>query len=263
MYHNYNSLKDSIYKIIENQKSVLNKFPESISRPITQSCSKHLAQFTSYQLPLNRQANTTTGHQDGHHQADQNSASSSTNANLTHSSSANSNSGSSINENNNNNYNQNDKQSSHIIQLETVEQVNWTLENIMYGLTLSHEHQDIIKDCCHIYHDWLTVLLDEPRPFVPQPIRDDPIFYSKKMLWHLYHLFVPRKDTQSVPTKHIMICHGVLTLIESVAKDSKLLRRDLWEEILDFFLAINDAVLSPPFNKRKPAFFANIYYIGL
>ncbi len=64
----------------------------------------------------------------------------------------------------------------------------------MYGLTLSHEHQDIIKDCWNIYHDWLTVLLDEPKTFVPRPIRADPIFYSKKMLWHLYSLFVPRKE---------------------------------------------------------------------
>ena len=52
MYSNYNSLKDSIQREIENQKSVLNKFPEHISRPITQSCSKYLAQFTSYQLPF-------------------------------------------------------------------------------------------------------------------------------------------------------------------------------------------------------------------
>jgi hypothetical protein len=37
--------------------------------------------------------------------------------------------------------------------------------------------------------------------------------------------------------------------MESIAKDSKLLKRDLWEEFLKFFLAINNAVLAPPFNK--------------
>lgn len=52
MYTSYNSLRDVIQKDIENQKSVLNKFPEQISRPIAQSCSKHLAQFTSFQLPF-------------------------------------------------------------------------------------------------------------------------------------------------------------------------------------------------------------------
>lgn len=135
-----------------------------------------------------------------------------------------------------------------MIILETVEQVNWVLENLMYGLTLSHDFQDIIKDCWSVYHDWLCVLLDDPKPFLPQPIRDEPIWYSRKMLWHLYHLFVPRKDAQA-PTKHIMMCHGVLILIEGIAKDSPFLKRDLWEDFLKFFLAVNDAVLAPPFNK--------------
>jgi hypothetical protein len=66
----------------------------------------------------------------------------------------------------------------------------------MYGLTLSLEHQDIIKDCWYIYHDWLSILVDESKPFLPQPIKDEPLIYSKKMLWHLYHLFVPRREAQ-------------------------------------------------------------------
>ncbi len=45
------------------------------------------------------------------------------------------------------------------------------------------------------------------------------------------------------------MCHGVLMLIETIAKDSKLMKRDLWEDFLKFFLAINDAVLAPPFIK--------------
>lgn len=60
MYHGYNSLRESIQREIESQKSVLNKFPESIGRPITQSCSKHLAQFTSFQLPFKAEPTATT-----------------------------------------------------------------------------------------------------------------------------------------------------------------------------------------------------------
>ncbi len=45
------------------------------------------------------------------------------------------------------------------------------------------------------------------------------------------------------------MCHGVLMLIETIAKDSKLMKRDLWEDFLKFFLAINDIVLAPPFTK--------------
>jgi hypothetical protein len=240
MYHNFNSLRESIQKEIESQKSVLNKFPEHISRPITQSVSRYLAQFTSYQLPLKPDRSSNPQDLAEMITSSTNSNNASSSLASANSSSTNSNSGSHINDGS-------DK--THIIQLETSEQVNWTLENLMYGLTLSHEHHEIIKDCWHIYHDWLSVLLDEPRSFLPQPIRDEPIMYARKMLWHLYHLFVPRREGQAAPTKHIMMCHGVLILIESIAKDSKLLRRELWEDFLKFFLAINDAVLAPPFNK--------------
>jgi hypothetical protein len=53
MYSNYQSLRPSIEKEINNQQSVLNKFPDNISRLIVQACAKHLAQFTSSQLPFN------------------------------------------------------------------------------------------------------------------------------------------------------------------------------------------------------------------
>jgi hypothetical protein len=270
MYSNYNSLKESIQREIENQKSVLSKFPENISRPITQSCSKYLSQFTSYQLPFKYETTTKTTQSNEQSTVISTNASSfsSTNNNEagikeeteTHAiNNENSSTANFVEENTNvSSETTTTNQDSHIIhtprantiqfQLETTEQVNWTLENLMYGLTLSHEYQDTIKDCWNVYHDWLSVLLDEPKPFVPQPIKDEPLLYSKKMLWHLYHLFVPRRDLNA-PTKHIMMCHGVLMLIESIAKDSKLLKRDLWEDFLKFFLAINDAVLAPPFNK--------------
>jgi hypothetical protein len=136
----------------------------------------------------------------------------------------------------------------------------------MYGLTLSHEFQDIIKDCWNVYHDWLTILLDEPKLFLPRPIKDDALLYSKKMLWHLYNIFVPRKDANGifflkfflnifdclfflVPTKHSMICHAVLVLLEDIAKNSKMINNDLWENLLKFILAINNAVLALPYNK--------------
>ena len=157
----------------------------------------------------------------------------------------------------------------------------------MYGLMLSLEHQEIIKDCWNVYHDWLSVMLDEPKPFVPHAIRDDPVHYSKKMLWHLYHLFIPRREVAGASgasgsgassactatavtttrnaassisgsssssitsgastnelTKHVMMCHGVLTFIEIIAKESRLLEREkLWQDFLKvmhkmFFLVL-------------------------
>ena len=269
MYNSYNSLRDNIQKDIENQKSVLNKFPEHISRPITQSCSKYLSQFTSFNYHLKSDSSnpssssntTSTSSSQKQAQSSNNpqqtsslSTNSNNNSNLINNQNLANNNSSSNSSNTGSNLTDSNSEKLNIIQLETAEQVNWTLENLMYGLTLSLEYQDIIKDCWNVYHDWLSVLLDEPKQFVPQPIKDDPINYSKKMLWHVYHLFISRKESQQLKTsdltKHIMMCHGVLILIESIAKDSKLMQRDLWEEFLKFFLAINDAVLSPPFNRE-------------
>jgi len=281
MYNNYNSLRDIIQKDIEHQKSVLNKFPEHIARPITQSCSKYLAQFTSYQLPFKSEKPTSD------HSSKSSNQLNTTNLNITiisnelntdntsglnnttsianidnqlnsNTNNQDNNADNNINDNlTNSNSEYNNHEKLNIIQLDSIEQVNWTLENLMYGLTLSLEYQETIKDCWNVYHDWLSVLLDEPKQFVPQAIRDDPINYSKKMLWHLYHLFTPRNKEQTSTvmkstnelTKHIMMCHGVLMLIETIAKDSKLLQQELWEDVLKLLLAINDSVLSQPFNK--------------
>jgi len=152
MYQNYTSLRETIHKEIDNQKSVLNKFPEHISRPITQSCSKYLAQFTSHQLPFKSEKDLT-GPASQHRQSVSNSSNQSTNfnnlsntpnpANVNSNNSANlhsstyQNSPVSINSVQNTVGNQsNSGQASsndnadkgNIIQLDSQEQVNWTLE---------------------------------------------------------------------------------------------------------------------------------------
>jgi hypothetical protein len=48
-----------------------------------------------------------------------------------------------------------------------------------------------------------------------------------------------------------MICHAVLILLEDIAKNSKMLNNDLWENLLKFILSINNSVLSLPYNKGK------------
>jgi hypothetical protein len=111
MYSNYYSLKQLIDKEITGQSSVLNKFPDHIGRPIVQVCAKHLAQYTSSQLPFtmpfkNSPNETTSGLIKD---------SSSINTNLTGSITTNYIIGES-----------NDKLN--IIDLDTVEQVSWTLE---------------------------------------------------------------------------------------------------------------------------------------
>ena len=152
MYQNYTSLRETIHKEIDNQKSVLNKFPEHISRPITQSCSKYLAQFTSHQLPFKSEKDLIGPSQ--HRQSVSNSANQSTNlTNTPIPSNVNSNNSanllistyqnspvsinsvqnttgfSSINQSNSSQASSNDNTDrGNIIQLDSQEQVNWTLE---------------------------------------------------------------------------------------------------------------------------------------
>jgi hypothetical protein len=142
MYNSYNSLRESIQREIENQKSVLNKFPDSISRQITQSCSRYLAQFTSYQLPfksdkisvelatqITQTTTTTSTSTTTQSQSKSQYASNSTNASINNSSTMQQNSSS-------NSGGDSNLDKSNIIQLDTPEQVNWTLEVNFFSLLL-------------------------------------------------------------------------------------------------------------------------------
>ncbi|CAH1959125.1 unnamed protein product [Acanthoscelides obtectus] len=71
--------------------------------------------------------------------------------------------------------------------------VQWCMEVICFGLSLSLTEHEAIKDCVNVYCEWLTALLPNPKICVPQPILDDPNLYSRKMISHLHYLFVPRK----------------------------------------------------------------------
>jgi hypothetical protein len=154
MYHNYTSLREIIHKEIENQKSVLNKFPEHISRPITQSCSKYLAQFTTHHLPFKSDKDLVGPNQ--HRQSVSSNSNQSANFNnLTNTpipSNINSNNPanlhnstyqnspisinsipntaghSSINQSNQNQVLNDNTDRGNMIQLDSQEQVNWTLE---------------------------------------------------------------------------------------------------------------------------------------
>ena len=71
-------------------------------------------------------------------------------------------------------------------------EVTWFMEVIGYGLALPFSDHDTIKDCVNIYCEWLSALLPEPKACVPAPIAQDPNLYARKIVQHLYHLFVPR-----------------------------------------------------------------------
>ena len=49
--------------------------------------------------------------------------------------------------------------------------------------------------------------------------------------------------------RQALLCHRVLRTIESVAKESYILKRATWESLLKFLLAATDSLLSPPTEK--------------
>lgn len=73
-------------------------------------------------------------------------------------------------------------------------EVIWFMEVICYGLTLPLSEHETIKDCVNVYCEWLSTLLPEPKTCVPAPILEEPNKFSRRVLQHLYHIFVPRKD---------------------------------------------------------------------
>lgn len=112
--------------------------------------------------------------------------------------------------------------------------------------------------------------------FIPAAIRAEPNRYACDMLVHLYRLFVPRKtepsecvfslieksaadnanfsfdiflamEARKQLERHVVVCHQVLRLVEAAATNHAImLTPDTWDFILQFLLAVNDALLAPP-----------------
>lgn len=160
-----------------------------------------------------------------------------------------------------------------IARLDTDRDVNWLMEIIGYGLSMPFSltgEQDSVKDCCTIYCEWLTAALlpynehnedskyQQLSKLVPVPIRKDPNRYARKMLSHLYNVFLPRHSSISSSKDHsdaaltavsrqAVLCHRVLRTIESIAHNNfNLMDSQTWDHLLALLLTVNDKLLSAP-----------------
>ncbi|XP_025410091.1 ral GTPase-activating protein subunit beta isoform X8 [Sipha flava] len=135
-------------------------------------------------------------------------------------------------------------------------EVTWCMEVICYGLSLPLSEHDTIRDCVHIYCDWLSALYETPKVSVPKPVCNDPNLYARKIISHFYNLFVPRKGeawtflylnigTDTI-NRQAVLCHRVLRTLHDLSRTSKIIEPETWESLLLFLLAINDALLAPP-----------------
>ncbi|XP_065095232.1 ral GTPase-activating protein subunit beta isoform X6 [Ochlerotatus camptorhynchus] len=140
------------------------------------------------------------------------------------------------------------------------QEVQWCMDVICHGLSLPLSEHDIIKDCVNIYCEWLTALLANPKISVPKPICDDPNTYVRRIIKHLYNLFVPRPGedwpfvyqedlgTDTI-NRQAVFCHRVLRTLQDTAQNSQILTVETWEALLLFLLAINEILLAPPIVK--------------
>ena len=67
------------------------------------------------------------------------------------------------------------------------------MQVICFGMSLPLSEHDTIRDCVHVYCEWLSALHPVPKISVPKPVCDDPNLYARKMISHFHNLFVPRK----------------------------------------------------------------------
>ncbi len=122
----------------------------------------------------------------------------------------------------------------------------WALEIFSFGFTC--EESSIYQLCANIYVEWLKVFENSSINLhsIPSILREKTEFYWSQMFWHLYHLFVIHDEkTADLLTKR-MYTHKVLRQLQTMISQTEL-SMDLWHILLQVFLAIGDAVLSPPY----------------
>ncbi|XP_050081712.1 ral GTPase-activating protein subunit beta isoform X3 [Anopheles aquasalis] len=144
--------------------------------------------------------------------------------------------------------------------LHSDQEVQWCMDVICHGLSLPLSEHDIIKDGVNIYCEWISAVLPQSKISVPKPILDDPNTYVRKIIKHLYNLFVPRPGevwpfiyqeelgTDTI-NRQAVLCHRVLRTLQDTAQNSQILAVETWEALLLFLLAINEILLAPPIVK--------------
>jgi len=81
------------------------------------------------------------------------------------------------------------------------------LQVICFGMSLPLSEHDTIRDCVHVYCEWLSALHPIPKICVPRPICEDPNLYARKMICHFHNLFVPRKGEGKLDSRLVMFCN--------------------------------------------------------
>ena len=99
--------------------------------------------------------------------------------------------------------------------LKTESQIVWFMEVVCHGLSLPLSEHETIKECVNVYCEWLSALLPNSAASVPAPVLEEPNRYARKMIGHLYHLFVPRKGEGKAKGGRKMVTTQCLSILNS------------------------------------------------
>lgn len=130
----------------------------------------------------------------------------------------------------------------HPDQITTASHMRSLMEIVGQAFDLPFEGEDgtaVVASSLDVYKLWLC-----SATYQPAPVREDPEFFTSRMLRHISLVFRPRTGAVD---RHIQIGRKALDVYVQVAKEAGPLFSDAtWDEFLKLLLAIADSLLSQP-----------------
>ncbi len=108
-----------------------------------------------------------------------------------------------------------------------------------FDLPFEEDGTNVVASSLDVYRLWLC-----SATYQPSPVREDPEFFTSRMLRHISMVFRPRTGAID---RHIQIGKKALDVYVQVAKEAgPLFSADTWLEFLKLYLAVADSLLSQP-----------------
>ena len=106
-----------------------------------------------------------------------------------------------------------------------------------FDLPFEEDGSIVVASALDVYRLWLC-----SATYQPSPVRDDPEFFTSRMLRHISMVFRPRAGAID---RHIQIGKKALDVYVQVAKEAgPLFSPETWNEFLKLYLAVADSLLS-------------------
>ena len=132
------------------------------------------------------------------------------------------------------------------------QELEWMMQIVNHSFSLSFANQrdyETIHSAVRIYLTWMTSLTRTVHPACPQPLKDHPDRYFRRMLEAMRLLFVPREasDSENVGAKQAAEMKTILTTLRNLS--TKIIddyKDECWSKLILFLLAVNTQMLDDP-----------------